>query len=184
MTCFSRVFADKELGIKYEHPKLLYIMNTSRAAEVFFSDLWAYIFNEPIIHPKSITNPGWDFKTRFHEIEVKTTVGREINRDAIKFQINKLLLKQKSYLCTVLDFPSNEYCYIGVGVPPKVWLPLMSNTGVITLTINPIDMKLKSPRADTTKFMSYHTLFNKSMLGELFDAIKKESRCQTLTTIP
>jgi hypothetical protein len=142
------------------------------AAEVFFSSYWKSRYQHDVIVPTSKNNEGWDFRTQSHQVEVKTAVGQVVD-NSIKYQITKLQNKQESHLCTVLDAPDNEHCYIGMAIPPEVWTPLMTDGGRITLSFNQ-DFTLTTLRPDVVSFMHYHTLYNKTTLRFLFDLISKE----------
>lgn len=170
MTCFASVFAEKILKINYEHPQLVQLLNIPLAAELFFASYWQKAFNESVTMPSLKNNEGWDFKTAVHYVEVKSCVGQVTKSNSIRYEIKHLENKLGSYLCTMFDSPCGNYCFIGMGIPPQVWQPLMSNSGRINITTNTSNQHL-TQREDSVLFMSYHTLYNKTTLGYLLDTI-------------
>ena len=163
------MFARKSLGVDYEHPELVRLLNVPLAAELFFANYWKSHFGADVVMATSATQVGWDFKTSQHNVEVKSCVGQFV-KSSYKFQLNKLHHKTGSYLCTLFDSPDNNYCMIGFAIPPKVWVPLMSIGGRITLTTN-INYEVISNRPELSSFMKYHTLYDKTSLQYLFDRI-------------
>lgn len=169
MTCFASVFSRKKLGAEYDHPNLLKLLNVPYAAEIFFSELWQSRFNAPTVMATSKIQTGWDFKTTTHEVEVKSCVGR-VRHGNNEFQINKLQHKTKAHLCTLFDAPDNEYCMIGFAIPPSVWTPLMTKSGIISFTMT-ADYSPRIVKPELKEFLKYHTLYSRVTLSTLFDTL-------------
>lgn len=170
MTCFASVFAQQTLSVQHEHPDLVRLLNTPLAAEFFFADYWKHQYNTDVWLAPTTTQPGWDFRTEDHRVEVKTCSGQVIN-DTYKFQITKLTNKSGSYLCTVLDSPDGKYCLIGFAIPYSVWGAASSSGGRITITMSQ-DYRVVYNRPEVVDFMKYHTLYDRTSLSMLFDRIR------------
>lgn len=170
MTCFASVFAQQTLRVQHEHPELVRLLNMPLAAEFFFADYWQHQYNTEVHLAPTSTQPGWDFRTKDHKVEVKTCSGQVIN-DTYRFQITKLSNKSGSHLCTVLDSPDNKYCLVGFAIPYAIWGAAASAGGRISITMSQ-DYRVVYNRPEVVEFMKYHTLYDRTSLSMLFDRIR------------